>query len=82
MVNPLPTPDITPPNIAHNNKSEPASGETRLTSIGRTSVIKKANSEYIPTVNREYIVKANPSFLYPKIKIGTLKTSKKIDNVK
>ena len=40
IVNPLPTPEITPPKIAHRRRSSPARGETKDTSIGKTFSIK------------------------------------------
>ena len=42
MVKPLPIPEISPPNKAHSNKSVPASGDAKLTSMGRTSVMSQA----------------------------------------
>ena len=41
IVKPLPTPEMTPPKIAQSSKSEPAQGETKDTSIGNTSMIKR-----------------------------------------
>lgn len=45
IVKPLPIPEISPPNIAHKNKSDFARGDTVLTSIGRISVISHAETE-------------------------------------
>lgn len=50
IAKPLPIPEITPPNNAHNKRSVPASGDAILTSIGNTLVISHANTEYIVTV--------------------------------
>ena len=40
MVSPLPTPEITPPKMAHSSKSDPASGEIKDTSTGSTFMIR------------------------------------------
>ena len=49
MVRPLPTPEISPPNIAHSSRSVPAKGDELDTSIGRIFVITNEASEYIST---------------------------------
>ena len=49
MVRPLPTPEISPPKIAHSSRSVPANGDELDTSIGRIFVITNEASEYIST---------------------------------
>ena len=47
---PLPIPEISPPKMAQRSRSDPASGDTILTSTGSTSVISHAPKEYTATV--------------------------------
>ena len=80
IVIPLPTPEIKPPNKAQSNKSVPAKGDAKETSIGNTSVISHAPKEYTAIVYKEYRVNNPPCFLYPKTKSGILSNNKNTDN--
>ena len=68
--------------MAHKSKSEPASGEIKETSIGRTFMIRNDTKEYTPTVKMEQIVNMIPCFFIPKTKIGIFKSNRKTESVK
>ena len=53
-----------------------------LTSMGKTSVINQAATEYTTIANSEYIVKFKPCLLSPKRKRGIFKIKRNMDNVK
>ena len=73
-------PESIPPNIAHNNKSLPATGEPMDELI--FPVITVVTIAYEITANMEYIVKEIPCFFNPNKKSGIFNINRNIDIVK